>query len=84
MADSRFRVGQLVRLKAVKALDAPDLYQVVLVLAPPPSDDVQYRLRGIHVPNERLVRDHQISPAKILRDAGSGPFPPTNPGTPHA
>ena len=84
MANSRFRVGQLVRLKAVKALDAPDLYQVVLVLGPPPSDDVRSRLRGIHVPNERLVRDHQISPATILRGAGSGPFPPTNPGTPHA
>ena len=44
MADSRFRVGQLVRLKAVKALDAPDLYQVVLVLGPPPSDDVRVPL----------------------------------------
>jgi hypothetical protein len=84
MADSRFRVGQLVRLKPVEALDAPDLYQVVLILAPPPSDDVQYRLRGIHVPNERLVRDHQISPATVLRGAGSGSIPPSNPGTPSA
>jgi hypothetical protein len=76
MADFRFQVGQLVRLMAAKALDAPDLYQVVLILAATPSDDVQYRLRGIHVPNERVVRDHQISPATIIRAHESEPqFP---------
>jgi hypothetical protein len=63
MTEERFRVGQLVRMK--EALGAPDLYQVVHVLEQPLTGDVQYRLRGIHEPNERHVRDHQISPATI-------------------
>jgi hypothetical protein len=48
-----------------EALGAPDLYQVVHVLKQPLSGDVQYRLRGIHEPHERHVRDHQIRPATI-------------------
>jgi hypothetical protein len=67
MTHSGFRVGQLVRLKAVNALGAPDLYKVVHILDVPPGEDVQYRLRGIHEPHERLVRNHQISPATIGR-----------------
>jgi hypothetical protein len=71
MIEERFRVGQLVRLKVSKALDVPDLYQVVHVLREPSSADVQYRLRGIHEPHERHVRDHQISPATTACTAPS-------------
>ena len=56
----RFRVGQLVRLS--EALGAPDLYQVVHILEEHPSGDIQYRLRGIHEPNERHVCADRISP----------------------
>ena len=73
-AESRFRVGQLVRLR--EALGAPDLYQVVHILEEHPSGDVQYGLRGIHEPNERHVCAHHISPATIGRGARSEPqFP---------
>jgi hypothetical protein len=36
MTESRFRIGQLVRLKVVNTPGAPDLYQVVHVLEAPP------------------------------------------------
>jgi hypothetical protein len=60
MTESRFRIGQLVRLKVVNTPGAPDLYQVVHVLEAPPNNE-QYRLRGIHEPHERVVHGHQIS-----------------------
>jgi hypothetical protein len=71
MTEEGFRVGQLVRLK--EAHGAPDLYQVVHVLKQPLSGDVQYRLRGIHEPHERHVRDHQIRPATLARAARREP-----------
>jgi hypothetical protein len=71
MAEERYRVGQLVRLKVGTTLDAPDLYQVVHILEGPSSGDVQYRLRGIHEPHERHVRDHQISSATMARTVPS-------------
>ena len=71
MTEARFRLGQLVRLRVGKALDAPDLYQVVHILEEPSRADVQYRLRGIHEPHERHVRDHQISPATTACTAPS-------------
>jgi hypothetical protein len=71
MAEERYRVGQLVRLRVGMTLDAPDLYQVVHILDEPSSGDVQYRLRGIHEPHERHVRDHQISPATMARTVPS-------------
>jgi hypothetical protein len=71
MTKGRFRVGQLVRLRVDKALGAPDLYQVVHILEEPPGGDIQYRLRGIHEPHERHVRDHQISPATTACTAPS-------------
>jgi hypothetical protein len=75
MSEGRFRVGQLVRLRVDKALGAPDLYQVVHILEEPPSGDMQYRLRGIHEPHERHVRDHQIRPATIGGAAPPGANP---------
>jgi hypothetical protein len=73
-SESRFRVGQLVRLS--EAPGAPDLYQVVHILEEHPSGDIQYRLRGIHVPNERHVCADRISPATIDHAArGEPPCP---------
>ena len=62
MTELRFRVGQLVRLQQVQ-IGAPDLYEVVTLLPVTANGDLQYRLRGIHEPHERIVGTHQISSA---------------------
>jgi hypothetical protein len=58
----QFRVGQLVRLQHAQ-IGAADLYEVVSILPVIANGALQYRLRGIHEPHERLVGGHQISSA---------------------
>jgi hypothetical protein len=72
MPHSKFRIGQLVRLQLDQGIGAPDLYQVVRILTGSSSGDLQYRLKGIYEAHERMVTEHQISPATKPRDGAPG------------
>ena len=78
MTECRFRVGQLVRLQHAQ-IGAPNLYEVVRILPVAANGDLQYRLRGIHEPHERLVEGHQISSATTLATVRRGDVRETNP-----
>jgi hypothetical protein len=59
----KFRVGQLVRLHSDASITASGLYEVVRLLPSTANGELQYRLRGVHEPHERIAAQHRLSSA---------------------
>jgi hypothetical protein len=62
----KYRVGQTVKLQASRLAGrtASRIYEVVRLL--PEADGVLgYRIKGTAEPNERAVREHEITPATV-------------------
>jgi hypothetical protein len=63
MPDHKFRVGQLVRLQRDSAMSATGAYEVIRQLPATVNGELQYRIKGIHEPHERMAAEHQLTSA---------------------
>jgi hypothetical protein len=63
----KFRIGQLVRLEADVTTRATGVYSVVQLVPGGVDGVLQYRIKGVHEQHERMVKEHQLTPAGQAR-----------------
>ncbi len=62
MSDHKFRVGQNVHC-SLPFSDNPRAAYKILQLLPADAEEFQYRIKNADEPHERVVKEHQLSPA---------------------
>jgi hypothetical protein len=64
MASHKFQVGQVVELTAVLSRNVPGGRFVVMKQLPEGPGELEYRIKSVDEPHERVVRESQLTESR--------------------
>jgi hypothetical protein len=63
MAEHKFQVGQIVRLRSPGAAGPGTVFEVRQKLPAGPDGEVVYRIKALHEAHERMAKESELLPA---------------------